>query len=107
MRSERKCSISDLLWPDPSIPKGESEKFVFIENNNIFEGKKYTAFLVFICGKPTGQNTAGSFLINFTCHAIKRRRHSIERDVDLHVVIEKKMQILFDWSKRIIIEICR
>ena len=60
-----------------------------------------------ICRKPTGQNTAGSFLINFTSHAIKRRRHSIERDVDLHVVIEKKMQILFDRSKRIIIEICR
>ena len=60
-----------------------------------------------ICRKPTGQNTAGSFLINFTSHAIKRRRHSIERDVDLHVVIEKKMQILFDRSKRIIIEIYR
>ena len=60
-----------------------------------------------ICRKPTGQNTAGSFFINFTSHAIKRRRHSIERDVDLHVVIEKKMQILFDWSKRIIIEICK
>ena len=40
MRSERKCSIFDLLWPDPSIPEGESEKFVFLENNNIFEGKK-------------------------------------------------------------------
>ena len=60
-----------------------------------------------ICRKPTGQNTAGSFFMNFTSHAIKRRRHSIERDVDLHVVIEKKMQILFDRSKRIIIEICR
>ena len=30
-----------------------------------------------ICRKPTGQNTAGSFLINFTSHAIKRRQHSI------------------------------
>ena len=40
MRSERKCSIFDLLWPDPSIPEGESEKFVFLENNNIFERKK-------------------------------------------------------------------
>ena len=30
----------------------------------------------------------GSFLINFTSHAIKLRQHSIERDVDLHVVIE-------------------
>ena len=29
-----------------------------------------------------------SFLINFTSHAIKRRQHSIERDVDLHVIIE-------------------
>ena len=26
--------------------------------------------------------------MNFTSHAIKRRQHSIERDVDLHVVIE-------------------
>ena len=30
------------------------------------------------------------FLINLTNHANNRRRHSIERDVDLHVVIEKK-----------------
>ena len=29
-----------------------------------------------------------SFLINFTNHAITLRQHSIERDVDLHVVIE-------------------
>ena len=43
-----------------------------------------------ICTKPTGQNTAGSFLIFFTSHAIKRRQHSIERDEDLHVVIKKK-----------------
>ena len=55
----------------------------------------HLAFLGFflsreICRKPTGQNTAGSFFINFTSHAIKRRRHSIERDVDLHVVLEKK-----------------
>ena len=41
-----------------------------------------------ICRKPTGQNTAGSFLINFTSHTIKRRQHSIDRGVDLHVVIE-------------------
>ena len=27
-------------------------------------------------------------LINFTSHAIKRRQHSIERDVDLHLVIK-------------------
>ena len=40
MRSERKCSIFDLLWPDPSILEGESEKFVFLENKNIFEEKK-------------------------------------------------------------------
>ena len=32
--------------------------------------------------------STGSFLINFTSHAIKLRQHSIERDVDLHVVIE-------------------
>ena len=48
MRSERKCSIFDLLWPDPSIPEGESEKFVFLENKNIFDEKKYTAFLVLL-----------------------------------------------------------
>ena len=36
-----------------------------------------------ICRKPTGQNTAGSFLINFTSHAIKRRQHSILRDADI------------------------
>ena len=48
MRSERKCSIFDLLWPDSSIPEGESEKFVFLENKNIFEEKKYTAFLVLL-----------------------------------------------------------
>ena len=47
MRSKRKCSIFDLLWPDPSILEGESEKFVFLENKNIW-GKKYTAFLVLI-----------------------------------------------------------
>ena len=40
MRSERKCSVFDLLWPDPSILEGESEKFVFLENKNIFEGNK-------------------------------------------------------------------
>ena len=49
MRSERKCSILDLLWPDPSILEGESEKFVFLENKNVFdEKKKYTAFLVLL-----------------------------------------------------------
>ena len=32
--------------------------------------------------------STGSFLINFTSHAIKLRQHSIERDVDLHVVRE-------------------
>ena len=26
--------------------------------------------------------------MNFSSHAIKRQQHSIERDVDLHVVIE-------------------
>ena len=31
-RSERKCLIFDLLWPDSSIPEGKSEKFVFLEN---------------------------------------------------------------------------
>ena len=55
MRSERKCSIFDLLWPDPSIPEGESEKFVFLENNNIFEGKKIHSLSyltrVYLCAK--------------------------------------------------------
>ena len=55
MRSERKCLIFDLLLPDPSIPMGESEKFVFLENKNIFEGKKYTAFLVLL-GSTCVQN---------------------------------------------------
>ena len=45
MRSERKCSIFDLLWPDPSILEGESEKFVFLENKNIFEEKNAQSFL--------------------------------------------------------------
>ena len=47
--------------------------------------------------------------MNFTSHAIKRRQHSIERDVDLHVVkmLEKKIAVLYDRSKKIIIEICR
>ena len=55
MRSERKCSIFDLLWPDPSIPEGESEKFVFLEKKNIFEEKKYTVILVLL-GSTCVQN---------------------------------------------------
>ena len=35
--------------------------------------------------------STGSFLINFTSHAIKLRQHSIERDVDLHVVISLRV----------------
>ena len=46
--ASEKCSIFDLLWPDPSILEGESEKFVFLENKNTFEEKKYTAFLVLL-----------------------------------------------------------
>ena len=42
MWSERKRSIFDLLWPDPSILEGESEKFVFLENKNVFDEKKNT-----------------------------------------------------------------
>ena len=41
--------------------------------------------------------STGSFLINFTSHAIKLRQHSIERDVDLHVVkecLKKKVDTL-------------
>ena len=45
MRSERKCSIFDLSWPDPSILEGESEKFVFLENKNTFEEKNPQPFL--------------------------------------------------------------
>ena len=48
MRSERKCSIFHLLWPDSSIPERESEEFVFFENKNIFEEQKYTAFFVLL-----------------------------------------------------------
>ena len=40
MQSERKCSIFDLSWPDPSILEVENEKFVSLENKNIFEEKK-------------------------------------------------------------------
>ena len=40
MRSERKCLVFDLLWPDSSILEDESEKFVFVENKNMFEEKK-------------------------------------------------------------------
>ena len=40
MRSERKCLVFDLLWPDSSILEGESEKFVFLENKNMFKEKK-------------------------------------------------------------------
>ena len=32
--------------------------------------------------------STGSFLINLTSHAIKLRQHSVERDVDLNVVLE-------------------
>ena len=48
-------------------------------------------------------------ILNFRSHAIKRREYSIERGVNLYVVIEylKKMQILHDRSKQIIPEICR
>ena len=41
--------------------------------------------------------STGSFLINFTSHAIKLRQHSIERDVDLHVVrecLKKKKELV-------------
>ena len=45
MRSERKCSIFDLLWRGPTILEGESENFVFLENKNIFEEKNSKPFL--------------------------------------------------------------
>ena len=44
MRSERKCSIFDLLWHDPSILEGESEKFVFLEKKGTFEEKNAQSF---------------------------------------------------------------
>ena len=46
-----------------------------------------------ICGKPTVQNIAGSFFKSRN----STPQHSIERGVDLHVVIEslKKMQIFY------------
>ena len=40
MRSERKCSVFDLLWPNSSILEGENEKFVFLENKNMLKEKK-------------------------------------------------------------------
>ena len=43
-----------------------------------------------ICGKPTGQNISGLIVMNFTSHVIKRRQHLIEKDEDLHAVIEWK-----------------
>ena len=58
MRSDRKCSIFDLLWPDPSIlegeGEGEGEKFVFLENKNIFEEKIHRLSCitrVYLCAK--------------------------------------------------------
>ena len=45
MRSERKCSVFDLLWPDPSILEGESEKFVFLENKTCLRKKDAQTFL--------------------------------------------------------------
>ena len=61
-----------------------------------------------ISRKPTGQNIAGSSFNEFYKHAIKRRQHSTERDVDLHVEIDcKKMQILYDRRKQINTEIFR
>ena len=38
--------------------------------------------------QPTGQNISGLFVMNLTSHVIKRRQHLIERDEDLHAVIE-------------------
>ena len=54
MRSERKCSVFDLLWPDPSILEGESEKFVFLENKTCLRKKDAQTFLstkVYLCAK--------------------------------------------------------
>ena len=42
------------------------------------------------------QNISGLFVMNFSSHVIKRRQHSIERDEDLHAVIEwKKKKLLY------------
>ena len=45
-------------------------------------------------------------LISFISHVIRRWQHSIEGDVDLHVVIEclQKKQVFYDGSKQINIE---
>ena len=55
MRSERKCSVFDLLWPDPSILEGESEKFVFLENKTCLRKKKMLKLScltkVYLCAK--------------------------------------------------------
>ena len=55
MRSERKCSVFDLLWPDPSILEGESEKFVFLENKTCLRKKKMHKLScltkVYLCAK--------------------------------------------------------
>ena len=40
--------------------------------------------------QPTGQNISGLFVMNLTSHVIKHRQHLIERDEDLHAVIEWK-----------------
>ena len=44
------------------------------------------------CGKPTGQNIAGSFFESRS----ERRQHSIERDSDLHGMFEEKRKIFYD-----------
>ena len=38
----------NLLWPNPSIQKGQSERFVVLENKNIFEGKITPRFLSYL-----------------------------------------------------------
>ena len=74
-----------------------SFKFIFFSHEN-----NWLCLGIFSLREIAGSLLAHS-LINFTSHAIKRRQHSTERDVDLHLVIKcvKKLRILYDRSKQI------
>ena len=87
MRGERKRSIFDLSWPGPSILEGESKKFVFLENKNIFEEKKkYTAFLVFL------------FLLGSTCVQNLRQFEFLTLAI--------KISFLFDFCTDVLLRGC-
>ena len=77
----RHCSVTDTHTHRMKIMKTLAFQFSFIfivlahENNWLGLGISSRE----ICRKPTGQKTAGSFLINFTSHAIKRRTLDLGR----------------------------